>query len=128
MVTVLVVDSEPCIRDIVRMTLESRDCRILEASDGARALDLAVASRPDLILLDGQLPDLPGAEALMRWRADAATADVPVILMSGLEQAEMLELRAEGFLLKPFRPVELLSEIQQALNSAPRRQVRKAAA
>lgn len=119
--TVLVVDDEEHIRDLVRVVLEGRDCRVLAADDGASGLTLAATVRPDLMLLDSRIPAHPGSEVLSELRADTRTALIPVILMSGIkdcqtEEAERLA-EADGCLLKPFRPVQLLEEIQHVLRA-----------
>ncbi len=121
--TVLVVDDEECIRDLVRGVLQNRDCRVLEALDGYTALDCVRAELPDLILCDCRMPGLSGAQVLSRLRADARTAGIPFILMTGLrdEETEMAGrfLNAQGYLLKPFRPVQLLEELRRVLNPTP---------
>jgi DNA-binding response OmpR family regulator len=122
--TVLVVDDEPSICDLVRTVLENQDCRVLEAGNGEVGLDLAARQRPDLVLVDCRMPGLSGAQVLKQLRADARTAAIPVILMSGLRDEETERagrcLHAEGYLLKPFRPVQLLGEVQQALRATAR--------
>ncbi len=83
--TVLVVDDEECVRDLVRTVLQNRDCRVLEAPDGYAALDCAQHELPDLILCDCRMPGLSGRQVLSRLRGDR-TAAIPVILMTGLRK------------------------------------------
>ena len=68
MTTILVVDDEPSIVELVRFTLEDADVRVVEASDGAEALILARRIKPDLVLLDVQMPRLDGLEACRQLR------------------------------------------------------------
>ena len=75
MATVLIVDDEPNIVQLVRLTLESARVRVFEAPDGATAIDQAIAVRPDLVLLDVDLPDVSGLEVCRRLRAETALAD-----------------------------------------------------
>ncbi len=121
--TVLVVDDDERIRELVCATLENRGCRVLAEESGIAALQTARRERPDLILMDCRLRGLSGAEVLRLLRADARTVGTPVILMSGFTSDEMQPerhlLQANGFLLKPFRPVQLLVEMQYALQAAP---------
>lgn len=121
--TVLVVDDEECVRDVVRAVLENRDCRILEAQDGEAALDRARHELPDLVLCDCCMPGLSGPQVLSHLRNDRRTAAIPVILMSGFrdEETEMAGrfLNANGYLLKPFRPVQLLEEMRRVFSLPP---------
>ncbi len=121
--TVLVVDDEECIRDLVRSVLQNRDCRVLEAPDGYTALDCVHHELPDLILCDCRMPGLSGAQVLRQLRSDSRTAAIPFILMSGVrdEETELAGrfLNAQGYLLKPFRPVQLLEELRRILSPPP---------
>ncbi len=131
MITILVVDNEACVRDAVRLVLENRECRVLVASGGRAALDLATREHVDLILLDCRLQGMTAKQVLAQFRAAAATAAIPVVLMSRIQDAETEKnghLRANGYLLKPIHPVALLNEIQQALTSAFSGQEDRAAA
>ena len=80
-------------------------------------LDLARTHRPDLILLDLNLPDMPGVEALRRLRADQATADIPVVIVSAdATPGQIHRLRAEGavdYLAKPFEIDQLLALVDE---------------
>ncbi len=121
--TVLVVDDEECVRDLVRTVLQNRDCRVLEAPDGYAALDCAQREVPDLILCDCRMPGLSGLQVLSRLRGDNRTAAIPVILMSGFQEEETelagRMLKAEGRLCKPFRPVQLLEEMHRVFSPTP---------
>lgn len=121
MKTVLVVDDEGCIRDLVRVILESGECRVLDAPDGSAGLELAAREHPDVILLDCRMRGLSGEDVLKRLRADGRTASIPIIMMSGLGREHIANyshlLHADGYLVKPFRPVELLQEIEQVFKA-----------
>jgi DNA-binding response OmpR family regulator len=117
MTTVLIVDDEPNIVQLVRITLEAGHVRVLEASDGATALDRAMAVRPDLILLDVDLPDLNGLEVCRRLRAHAPLADAKIVMLTAAAQqddvARGLAAGADQYLTKPFSPVRLLALVEQ---------------
>ena len=119
MPTILVVDDEPTIRALVRSVLEGRGYRTTEAADGISALQLAVRERPDLILLDVALPGLSGLEVCRRLKENAATASIPVLLITGvLQQAERpvaVDAGAQGVIAKPFNPASLVAQIEEAL-------------
>lgn len=114
--TILVVDDEPRIRDLVRMNLEMERYRVLEASDGREALEQLREHLPDLIVLDVMMPDMDGFETL---KAIREVSTVPVIMLT-VRQSEQdkirgLDLGADDYLAKPFSPRELLSRIRALL-------------
>lgn len=119
MATVLVVDDEPTIRMLLLAALEGTDHLLLEAADGRSALGLARSSRPDLILLDIALPGLSGLDVCRELKQDPTTADVPVLLLTGLARQDERQVAddvgAEGFIAKPFSPVALVAEIEEIL-------------
>jgi DNA-binding response OmpR family regulator len=116
MTTILVVDDEPSIVDLVRFTLEDTDVRVVEASDGAEALVLARRIKPDLILLDVQMPRLDGLEVCRQLRREPAFARAPIILLTAAGQeadrALGLGAGADEYLTKPFSPLALLALVE----------------
>src|SRR4029434_2400155 len=86
MTTILIVDDEPPILDLVRFTLEDAEVRVVEASDGVEALSLARRLRPDLILLDVHMPKLDGLEACRQIRRDPALAQTPIVMLTAAGQ------------------------------------------
>lgn len=114
---ILVVDDEPPIRRLLRVSLGTEGYEIAEAATGAEA-DLRLAERlPDLVILDLGLPDIRGHELLRRWRSAGVEAPV-VILSSRTDEAgivEALELGADDYVTKPFGTAELLARIRVAL-------------
>ena len=123
MPTILVVDDEPSIRGLLRAALDGNGYRLLDAADGASALQIAQRERPDLILLDIALPGLSGLEVCRRLRANPATAETPVLLLSGIvqagEQREATKAGAQGVIAKPFSPAALVTQIEDALRRRP---------
>jgi len=120
MATVLIVDDEPNIVQLVRLTLESADVRVFEASDGATAIVQAIAIRPDLVLLDIDLPDVSGLEVCRRLRAEAALAHTKIVMLTAAAQqddvARGLAAGADQYLTKPFSPVRLLTLVEQLVS------------
>jgi two-component system, OmpR family, response regulator MtrA len=118
--TVLVVDDEQDILDLVRFRLEYDGYRVLTASDGQKGLTLARAERPDLCILDVMMPKLSGLEVLAHLRADPDTADTRVILLTSRGQdADVdrgFELGANDYVTKPFSPKELRRRVQAQLS------------
>jgi DNA-binding response OmpR family regulator len=121
MATVLVVDDEPIVREVVVRYLEREGHTTLEADDGNRAREMLEQSSPDLVVLDVMLPGLDGLE-LCRWIR--ARSGLPVILLTARgEEADRivgLELGADDYVTKPFSPRELAARVRTVLRrSAP---------
>ena len=121
--TVLIVDDEPAILELVRFTLEDDQIRVLEASDGRAALDIARAERPALILLDVRMPYLDGVEVCRRLRADAALRSTRIVMLTAADQeadrARGLAAGADEYLSKPFSPLALLALVRSILPEVP---------
>lgn len=119
MTTILIVDDEPSIVELVRFTLEDTGVRVVEASDGAEALTLARRVKPDLVLLDVQMPRLNGLEVCRQLRREPALARTLVIMLTAAGQqadrARGLEAGADEYLTKPFSPLALLALVEALL-------------
>ena len=118
--TVLVVDDEQDILDLVRFRLEHDGYRVITASDGEAGLALAQAERPDLCILDVMIPKLTGLEVLAHLRADPTTTDIRVILLTARGQDADIdrgfELGAHDYVTKPFSPRELRRRVHAQLS------------
>ena len=114
--TVLVVDDEPIVRDVVVRYLERDGFRALEAADGDAARELIERASPQLVVLDVMLPGTDGL-ALCRWIR--ARSDLPVIMLTARgEEADRivgLELGADDYVTKPFSPRELAARVRTVL-------------
>ncbi|MBI2384590.1 MAG: response regulator [Elusimicrobia bacterium] len=117
--TVLVVDDERAIQRFLRPSLEANGFAVLEASTGRAALDLVVAKKPDVVLLDLSLPDMDGLDVLKRLR-EWSSAPVIVVSARGQETDKIagLDRGADDYLTKPFGVEELLARIRVALRHA----------
>ena len=116
MATVLVVDDDPRIRDLLRLYVEREGHRALLAADGPQALLLVHQKRPDLVLLDVMLPGIDGFEVASRLRAES---DVPILLLTArsgdADKVVGLDLGADDYIVKPFSPRELMARIRVQL-------------
>jgi two-component system, cell cycle response regulator DivK len=117
--TVLNVEDNAYNRKIVRQLLARTSYRLVETVDGEAGLAAAFEQRPDLILMDVQLPKMSGLDATRILRADERTKDIPIIIitsfaMSG-DRERATAAGASGYLAKPYSPRELLAMLRQFL-------------
>jgi two-component system, cell cycle response regulator DivK len=117
--TVLYVEDNEYNRKIVRQLLSRTSYRLVEAVDGEAALAMVHQETPDLVLMDVQLPKMSGFDVTRALRADAATATVPIIMvtsfaLSGDDQRAMAA-GASAYLAKPYSPRELLALVRKFL-------------
>jgi two-component system alkaline phosphatase synthesis response regulator PhoP len=116
---VLAVDDEPHILKLVSFSLKTHGFEVLEACDGMSAVEVAEAEQPDLILMDVMMPLLNGYDACERIKANPATADIPVVMLSAksqvTEQAEGIGRGALCYITKPFTPKELVQRVTELI-------------
>lgn len=113
--SILVVDDDEAGRYAARRILERANFEVVEAADGASALR-AVAERPDLVLLDIQLPDVDGFEVCRRIKSSPATASIRVLPFTGVyrndsDRKRAFEAGADGYLVRPVSPEELVATV-----------------
>jgi DNA-binding response OmpR family regulator len=117
--TVLVADDDDDILELVAFRLERAGYEVITAHDGGQALAKAQEHQPDLAVLDVMMPGLNGYEVTRQLRADEATRDIPVILLTArVQEADVsrgFEAGADDYLRKPFSPQELRSRVQAIL-------------
>lgn len=121
--TILVVDDESAIRDMLRMALEMADYSVLEAENIHDAQRLIADERPDLMLLDWMLPGGNGIELLRRLKRDEIARDLPVIMLTARttqdNMVQGLDVGADDYVTKPFAPRELIARINALLRRTP---------
>lgn len=123
---VLVVDDEENIRQLLAQELSAAGYQVLEAGDGLEAVNRARRDRPALIILDMMMPQMSGLDALRVLKGDPSTADIPVLVLSVMEDREQgLRLGADEYLTKPVESEHLLQAIAQLLARAKRGEGRK---
>jgi len=120
MKTILIVDDEADIRDILRIRLANHPgFRILEAANGSDALELTRQQRPDLIILDWLMPGFNGMEVLKALRESPELTTIPVIMMTVKSelsaQAQGQAMGVVAYLIKPFDATRLMETVQKAL-------------
>lgn len=114
--TVLIIEDDADITQVVRYELEEAGYRVLSAVDGVSGLTTAREVTPDLVILDLGLPDLDGAEIARRIRK---TSDIPIIVLTAMDaidrKVSLLDAGADDYLTKPFHPEELLARVRVQL-------------
>ncbi|HZM68890.1 MAG TPA: response regulator transcription factor [Candidatus Cryosericum sp.] len=117
--TILVVDDERDIVELIRYNLAQAGYRVVTATDGQQALELARRDRPDLVVLDLMLPVMPGTEVARILKQEEKTRAVPIVMLtargSEVDRIVGFELGADDYVVKPFSPRELVLRVQAIL-------------
>jgi Tfp pilus assembly pilus retraction ATPase PilT/ActR/RegA family two-component response regulator len=112
---VLIADDEPITRMLVKLLLERENFDVLEAMNGKQAVDIATRERPDLVIVDLNMPEMDGYEAIGRLRRDVGMSTLPIMVLTSEEgpgiERRVLELGADDYILKPFDPAVLLQRV-----------------
>jgi two-component system alkaline phosphatase synthesis response regulator PhoP len=123
MTTILIADDEVPIVELVRFTIEDDGVQVVAAFDGLTALELARATRPDLAILDIQMPYLDGLEVCRRLRRCRECAHTRIVILTAAGQAEDrargLAAGADEYLTKPFSPLALLTLVRSLVPEVP---------
>jgi two-component system cell cycle response regulator DivK len=120
---ILVVEDNEKNMKLFRDVLQATGYRTLEATTGGRAVELATEHRPDLVLMDIQLPDIDGVAALGRLRADERTASIPVLALTAQamqgDRERFLAAGFDGYVSKPVNIVELVVTLKLHCDGQP---------
>lgn len=120
---ILIADDAEVFRRLEEGLLRIHGYAFLHAKDGAEAVKIAVEERPDLILLDVQMPVMDGVQALQVLKKDARTQNIPVIVITTIGRAQDEELLrrggADAFLTKPVRGPDLVRTVRELLSEKP---------
>jgi DNA-binding response OmpR family regulator len=118
--SVLVVDDEPQARSMMRLILVRAGFDVVEAKDGYQALDEVERRLPDLMILDIMMPGIDGFYVCEQLRADEKTANLPIIVLSAMTDADSVsrgkEVGATMYLKKPVSPDDLTRYVQEVIN------------
>jgi two-component system phosphate regulon response regulator PhoB len=122
--SILIVDDDADVREIVAFKLGRLGYEVITASDGATGLEAVTQLRPDLVLLDWAMPKLTGIEVCRQIRDGSDHADIPVILLTARTREADLRIGFEAgvndYIVKPFSPSELANRVEAALATTPR--------
>jgi diguanylate cyclase (GGDEF)-like protein len=121
---ILIVDDDPDILDILRLTLSEENYEVLEARDGEEALSLVKAKSPDLVLLDYKIPKMDGRQVCHQIKQDLLLRHLPIIMVTGKgdldDKVGGIDAGADDYVVKPFEPKELLARIRMILRRTQR--------
>lgn len=121
---VLVADDDPNVREIIRLYFEQQQIQMIEANDGAEAVEKALSSSPDIVILDVMMPNMDGYEAC---REILKHTDLPIIMLTAkgeeFDRVLGLELGADDYVTKPFSPRELVARIKAIVRRIQRKPI-----
>jgi len=123
-IKVLIVDDDPDIRDVLKLTLAEENYTILEAGDGEEALKIITSKPLDLVLLDYKIPKIDGRQVVQKVKSDLLLRHLPIIMVTGKRELEDkivgMDAGADDYITKPFEPKELLARIRMTLRRTER--------
>jgi two-component system phosphate regulon response regulator PhoB len=119
---ILIVDDEPDIIELLEYNLRQAGHSVVSARDGSSALAAVRRERPDLIVLDLMLPDIPGTEVCRRLRKESETEAIPILMLTArseeIDRVVGFEVGADDYVVKPFSPREIVLRVQALLRRA----------
>jgi two-component system chemotaxis response regulator CheY len=119
MTRILTVDDSPSMREMVRIALTGAGFEVMQATDGAQALELARGGSFDLVLSDVNMPNMDGIELIRALRAESAYKHTPILMLttegSSDRKREGKEAGATGWIVKPFDPAQLVATMHRVL-------------
>lgn len=117
--TILLIEDEQSIAELVKYNLEQEGCVALHADNGAQGVELAIEESPDLVLLDLMLPGMSGLDVCKTLRQNPKTKNIPIIMLTAkseeIDKVIGLELGADDYVTKPFSPRELVARIKAVI-------------
>ena len=120
MAKILVADDSNMMLQIAKMNLEKAGHTVIPAADGNEAVSKTQSEKPDVILLDAEMPEMDGWEAAETISKNPATANIPILMCTGHdltgEESELQRVGAKGFITKPYQPAQMLDKIKEALD------------
>ncbi len=121
---ILIVDDDPDILDILKLTLDGENYDVIQAANGEDALKLVQAKSPNLLILDYNMPRMNGKEICQKVKKDLLLQHLPIIMLTGkgevVDKVQGIDAGADDYIVKPFEPKELLARIRMILRRTER--------
>lgn len=121
---ILIVDDDPDIRDVLKLTLAEENYEVMEAGDGEKAIKMIQTKTPNLVLLDYKIPKIDGREVCRRIKKDILLRHLPIIMVTGKgdinDKVGGIDAGADDYIVKPFEPKELLARIRMIIRRSER--------
>jgi len=121
---VLIIDDDPDIRDVLKITLTQEGYDVIEASDGQEGLKFAQTKSPDLVIVDFKMPKMDGKQVCRRLKKDILLSHMPIIMLTGkgevADKVGGLDAGADDYIVKPFEPEELVARIRMIIRRSQR--------
>lgn len=118
--TILVVDDDPVILQLLQVNFEMEGFTVITAADGEQGVDRTRADRPDIVVSDVMMPRMTGIELVAVLKADPDTAGIPILLLTAkAQQADIgagMDAGADDYVTKPFEPLDLVDRVNRLLN------------
>jgi diguanylate cyclase (GGDEF)-like protein len=121
---ILIIDDDPDIRDVLKITLTQEGYEVIQAPDGEEGLKLAQTKNPDLVIVDFKMPKLDGKQVCLQLKNDILLSHMPIIMLTGKSEVKDkvggLDAGADDYIVKPFEPEELVARIRMIIKRAQR--------
>ena len=118
--TVLVVEDDPTILQLLEVNFEMEGFTVVTATDGAEGVKMAREASPDIVVSDVMMPNMSGIEMVVALKEDPSTAAIPIILLSakaqGTDLRQGIEAGADDYVTKPFEPLDLIDRVNALLS------------
>jgi CheY-like chemotaxis protein len=120
MKTLLIVDDQAEIRELVQITLRTSELKVIQADNGQKAVDIALSEQPDLIIMDIDMPGtMNGLEAARTLKSNPKTRNITIVMLTGKDREEDRQrgkdAGADDYFTKPFSPLELIKKVEDVL-------------
>jgi DNA-binding response OmpR family regulator len=119
--TILVVDDDPVILQLLQVNFEMEGFNVITAADGQQGVDRTRADRPDVVVSDVMMPRMTGIELVAELKADPDTSDIPILLLTAkAQQADIgagMDAGADDYVTKPFEPLDLVDRVNRLLGA-----------
>jgi DNA-binding response OmpR family regulator len=119
--TILVVDDDPVILQLLQVNFEMEGFTVITAADGREGVDRTRADRPDIVVSDVMMPKMSGIELVAELKSDPDTASIPVLLLTAkAQQADIgagIDAGADDYVTKPFEPLDLVDRVNRLLSA-----------